>query len=83
MGFYPQRHNIYVNVNVIYIYVNLLITLNKIWLDVFGEMMGVGGGLIPLQSLSKIQNGTGSFNFQSKELLSKFLRQQMAISKFY
>ena len=41
----------------------------------------LGGGLIALQSLSTIQNGTGSFNFQSNELLPKFLRQHMAISK--
>ena len=38
-------------------------TLNKMaisefWLDVFGEMMGVGGGLVALQSLSTIKEGT-------------------------
>ena len=30
--------------------------ISKFWLDVFGGMMGVGGGLVALQSLSTIKN---------------------------
>ena len=37
----------------------------KFWLDVFGELMGLGGGLFALQSLAAIKEGTGTFNFQS------------------
>ena len=45
-------------------------------------MVGVGGGLVALQSLLTIKRGTSPFNSQSNELFSKFLRQQMTISKF-
>ena len=48
----------------------------------FGEMVCLGGGLFALQSLSTIIKGNGSFNFQSNELILKFLRQKMAISTF-
>ena len=66
---------------------NLLITLNKMaiskfWLDVFGEMVGVVGGLVAFQTLSTIKKGTSLFNSQSNELFSKFLRKHMAISEF-
>ena len=44
--------------------------------------MGVGRGLVALQSLLTIKNGTSPFNVQSNELFSEFLRQQMTISKF-
>ena len=44
-------------------------------------MVGVGGGLIALQSLSIIKKGTNPFNSQLNEPYSKFLRQQMTISK--
>ena len=42
----------------------------------------MGGGLVTLQSLLTIKKGTGPLNYQSNELFLKFLRQQMAISKF-
>ena len=35
-----------------------------------------------LQSLSPIKNNTNPFNFESNKPFSKFLRQQMAGSKF-
>ena len=57
-------------------------TISKFWLDVFGEIMGLGGGLVALQSLLTIRMGASPFNFQLIELFSKFLRQKMAISKF-
>ena len=53
----------------------------KFWLDVFGEMVGVWGGLVILQSFLTIIKDSSPFNFQLNELFSKFLRQQMAISK--
>ena len=56
--------------------------ISKFWLPVFEEMMGVGGGLVALQSLSTIKKSTSPFNFQSNELFYKFMRQQMAITKF-
>ena len=72
--------------------------LNKMYisefrLDVFGETVGLGGGLVALQFfltiwldliqlLSTIKNGTGRFNLQSNELILKFLRQQRDIWKF-
>ena len=34
----------------------------------FGEMEGVGGGLVALQSPSTIKKGIDPINFQSKEL---------------
>ena len=46
---------------------------------VLGE--GGGGGIHTLITLN-LKKGTGSLNFQSNELLSKFLRQQMTIWKF-
>ena len=52
------------------------------WLDVFGEMMGMGEGLAALQSLLHIKKSTSPFNYQSNDLFPKFLRQQVAISKF-
>ena len=52
-------------------------------MNLLGEMMGLGGDLVALQSFSTIQKGTGSFSFQSNELFSKFLRLQIAISNFY
>ena len=45
------------------------------WLDVFGEMMGMGGEFVALQSHSTIKRGTSSINFQLNELFLKFLRQ--------
>jgi len=35
------------------------------------------GGLVALQSLSTIKNGTNPFNFQSNEPVLKFLRQRL------
>ena len=45
-------------------------------------MVGEGEVLFALQSLLTIKKGLSPFNFQSNELFSKFLRQQMAISQF-
>ena len=56
--------------------------ISKFWSDVLGEIVGVWGGLVALQSLLIIKKGNGSFNFLSNKLFLKFLRQQMAISKF-
>ena len=49
-------------------FLDLLTTLSnmaisKFWFDVFGEMVGVGGGLVALQSLLTIKRGTSSFQF--------------------
>jgi hypothetical protein len=41
--------------------------ISKFWLDVFGEKLGVRGGLIALQSLSTIKKGTSPLNFQSND----------------
>ena len=65
----------------------LSITLNKmaiskLLLDVFGEILGVGGGLVALQSFSTTKKDTNPFNVQSNELFLKFSRQQTAILKF-
>ena len=38
-------------------------------------MVGVGGGLVALQSLLTSEKGTSHFNFQSNEPFLKFLRQ--------
>jgi hypothetical protein len=43
--------------------------------------MGVGG-VVALQSLLTIKDGTSPFNYQPTKPFSKFLRQQMAILKF-
>jgi len=48
----------------------------------FGEMVGLGEGLVALQVLSTIKKGTGSLNFQWNELLFKSFGQRMTISKF-
>jgi hypothetical protein len=50
--------------------------ISKFWLDVFGEKVGVKGGLVALQSLSTIKKGTSPLNFQSNEPFLKFLRQR-------
>ena len=42
--------------------------ISKFCLAVFGEMVGVGGGLVAIRSLSTIKKGTDPFNFQSNEL---------------
>ena len=62
-------------------------TLNKMaisrfWNDVFEGMMGVGGGLVAIQSLSTVKKGTNPLNFQSNETFLKFLRQRL-LSKPY
>ena len=44
--------------------------------------MGGGSWFAALQLLSTVEKDTDTFNFQSNELFSKFLRQQKAISKF-
>jgi len=51
-------------------------------LDAFGEILGVGGGLNAPQTLLTIKKGTSPLDFESNELFSKFLLQQMVISKF-
>ena len=56
--------------------------ISKFWLDVFGEKMGEEGRLVALQSLSTNEKDTSPSNVQSNEPFSKFLRQQIAISKF-
>jgi DNA-binding transcriptional regulator PaaX len=35
--------------------------ISKFWLDVFGEKVGMRGGLVTVQSLSTIEKGTGLF----------------------
>jgi hypothetical protein len=37
--------------------------ISKFWLDVFGELKGVRGELVALQSFSTIKKGTSPFNF--------------------
>jgi len=54
----------------------------KIELDEFGGLVTQGEGLVALQSLSSIKKSTSPFNFQLNEHFSKFLQQQMTISKF-
>ena len=49
--------------------------ISKFWLDAFGEMVGVEGVLVAIQSLSTIKKGTSRSNFQLNEPFSKFLRQ--------
>ena len=51
--------------------------MSKPLLDVFGEMIGVGGGLVALYSLSTIKKGTIPLNLQSNEPVLKFLRQSL------
>ena len=41
--------------------------ISKFWLDAFRGIMGVGGGLGALQSLSTIKKGTSPLNFHSNE----------------
>ena len=48
----------------------------------FGEMTGVVGGWLHLQSVSTIKRDTSPFNFQSNVIFLKFLQQPMAISNF-
>ena len=48
--------------------------ISKFLLDVFGEMVGVSGGLVPLQSHLTIKMGTASLNLQLTELFSKLFR---------
>jgi hypothetical protein len=49
--------------------------ISKFWLDVFGKMLGMQGGLFALQSLSTIKKGSYPFDFESSEPLLKFLQQ--------
>jgi len=49
--------------------------ISKFLLYVFGEIMGVGGGLVVLRRLSTIEKGTDPFHFQSNEPFLKFLQQ--------
>ena len=58
------------------------IIISRFWLDVFGEMVGLGGRLVALQLLSTIKKGTSPFSFQLNEPFSKFVRHQIPISKF-
>jgi len=58
------------------------IAVSKFWLDMFGEMVGVGGGLVAHQWFSTIKKGTSPFSFQSNDLFPMFQRHQMAFSKF-
>jgi hypothetical protein len=51
--------------------------ISKFWLHVFGEIVGVRGGLVALQLLSSIKKSTSPFNFQSSEPFLKFLRQHL------
>ena len=48
--------------------------ISKFVLDVFGEKVGVRGGLVALQSLSTIKKGTSRLSFQSNEPFFKFRR---------
>ena len=45
-------------------------------MDVFGEKVGLRGGLVALKSLSTIKKGTSPLNFKSNEPLFKFLRDK-------
>jgi hypothetical protein len=51
--------------------------ISKFSLDVFGEMVGVDGGLDAFQSLSTVKKGASHFNFESNEPFLKFLRQRI------
>ena len=55
--------------------------ISTVWINVFWELMSLGGGLLPFKHLTN-KKGTSLFNFQSNESFSKFLRQQMTVSKF-
>ena len=46
-------------------------------LEVFGEMVGVGGVLVAFQSLPTIKKDISPFNFQLNEPFLKFLRQPL------
>jgi len=43
--------------------------ISKFLLDVFGRMMGVGGGLVALQSLPTSKQVTSPLNFKTNDLL--------------
>ena len=47
----------------------------KFWSNLFGEMLGAGGGLVAFQSLSSIKKSTSPLNFQLIGPFCKFLRQ--------
>ena len=49
--------------------------ISKFWLDVSEEMVGVGEGLVTLQSLSTIEKNASPLNFYSNELFSKLPSQ--------
>ena len=51
--------------------------ISKSLLDVFGEIVGMGGVLVAFQSLVTIKKGTSHFNFLSNESFLKFLRQRV------
>ena len=55
-------------------------SISKFGLDVFGEMVGAGVGLVVLQTLLTIKNGTSPFNFQSNEL---FYDNKWSSQNFY
>ena len=50
-------------------------TISKLLLDAFGEIVGEGGVLVFLQSLLTIKKCKSPSNFQSNENFLKFLRQ--------
>ena len=54
----------------------------NISIGLLGEILGVGGGFVALQTLPTIKKDTNPFSFQSNEPFSKFLLQQIAILKF-
>ena len=49
--------------------------ISKVWLDVFGLVMGVDGGLFALQSLLTIKKASNHLNFQLNKPFLKFLWQ--------
>ena len=57
-------------------YVNKM-AISKFSFEVFGEKVGVRGGLVSLHSLSTIKKGTSPLNFQSNERFLKFLRHRL------
>ena len=55
----------------------------KFWLNVFGEIVSVGGGLIALQSLLIIRKGTSRFNSNWMNLFRNFYDNRWPSQNFY
>jgi hypothetical protein len=55
--------------------------ISKLCLNVFGEMVGVRGGLLAIQSLSTIKKGTSRFNFPIQLFLFEVSTTTLSIKK--